>query len=173
MTLKLRDEYDRLGVSGYYIQKADEYFNPHEQDIMSCLHDIEIGQFDWILDVGCGNGLVTKVLNNGTRYFVGIDKFMAERYRQETKFFCYERDLTVPTCVDIGEHFDLAIISYVIDLLPKSVVPGLIWSILQKADRLAIIRPNGHQLNLNWLDVVKVGRHGKSRYEVVKLKQES
>lgn len=69
MTLKIYNKYTKYGVANYYKQFAEEYYNPHADKIIdlylkylseyinSVLNNDKI-----ILDIACGNGLITKII---------------------------------------------------------------------------------------------------------------
>jgi hypothetical protein len=65
--LKIYNEYKKYGVDGYYKKYANTYFNPHENKINNILIDIIKNIYSnslTILDIACGNGLVSKIINN-------------------------------------------------------------------------------------------------------------
>ncbi|MEB3328038.1 MAG: class I SAM-dependent methyltransferase [Candidatus Sericytochromatia bacterium] len=76
-----------LEPRAYYEREASRYNNPHAPGIQALLRAVLAGVEGTVLDLGCGDGLVTKWLAGlpGVRC-VGLDRAaaMVERYRQET-----------------------------------------------------------------------------------------
>ena len=83
MTKAIRNQYTQLGVDNYYKTNTDVYQNPHEEIITSLISQ-SLDRIDYgesIYDLCCGNGLVTKLLNQNIRFIKGIDPYMASQYR--------------------------------------------------------------------------------------------
>lgn len=102
----------------YYRNHAESYENPHEEGIRIMLERFKTDLFGTVLDLGCGNGLVTKVLATNTNGpFVGVDvePAMVERYRSETKSAAFIRAFW-----DELPPADSAVACYSLHLCPES-----------------------------------------------------
>jgi SAM-dependent methyltransferase len=79
-----------LTPAEYYRQCAAAYDNPHADGIARALGHLAHHLAGRVLDWGCGDGLVTKLLGaaNPSWQFVGVDNApaMVARYRHETHF---------------------------------------------------------------------------------------
>ncbi len=160
--MKIRESYNQSGVDGYYSEQSDSYSNPHTAFVKECLDSIQIDG-PRIIDFGCGDGLVTKhLMKNKSLTFVGIDKYMADRYSRETKFQAVS--LGFDEMINgIDVQADVAICSYVIDLIPDTFIKQVMWSLSQSVERIITIRPNSHRLNCNWLHETQHIKCGKAR----------
>jgi hypothetical protein len=95
--------------------------------------------------MACGDGLVSKWIarNHKLCAVEGADKFMAERYVQETGNACHGVSFE-----EVAKHnhslatYDLVIISYGYDLIPKSYRNSFLWEMYRITNNLLIIRPN-------------------------------
>lgn len=78
MTLSIRKEYETLGVDTYYSDHAETYHNPHAVFALTCLDQLWNPAFKNVLDLACGDGLVSKHLakTKQVNSVVGCDKFL-------------------------------------------------------------------------------------------------
>lgn len=165
------DQYRSIGVTQYYSEFSERYENPHEHFVVKCLESSFKKEWLSVLDLACGNGLVSKwiKINQNSTKIVGCDKFMAERYKKETGFDCYDFTFEEIACgvKSLNEKFDVIICSYAIDLLDDSYINTLAWQLATIAKNLVFIRPNNHVLNVNgcW-KLENMFKHGKSRASV-------
>ncbi len=169
----ISDGYRKEGVGAYYENHSQEYVNPHSAFVERCLktHRFHIGEK--ILDMGCGDGLVTKTLmKQGMFYFTGVDKYMADRYRKETGFHCYElsfEDIAM-TGLPTDEVFDTVICSYIVDIIPESYRHNFFWNVAAQAERVIVIRPNSHLLDYPFLNLEESVKVEQTRMTVYRSK---
>lgn len=85
--LSIRNQYAEMGVNQYYKTNANSYQNPHEKIIQSLI-ETSLTTVDYgnnVLDMCCGNGLVTKILNHHVKNIYGNDPFMKKQYVEQTR----------------------------------------------------------------------------------------
>lgn len=169
MKNSIRDNYLKLGVDKYYEENKDEYYNPHSEDIIKLLIKIFPKNIKTVLDLFCGDGLVTKTLLKNFRNLnleiEGADKFFEERYNRETRKYCHNVDFNALS-KGIGsitsKTYDLIIISYAIDLIPKSMINNVLYVLSRMTNQLLIIRPNNHEIISPYWKLTKKIKIGKS-----------
>ena len=140
----IRNIYEKEGVDSYYQNHADDYENPHASIVKKLLNDYlqHFSLGDSVLDLCCGNGLVTKVIADNVPTVVGCDPYMANQYRQQTGRECYEYDfLELSQEPDLPE-VDTIICSFALHLCPASLLPTILYNLSQISDNLIIISPN-------------------------------
>jgi len=171
MSLAIRNEYQTVGVDNYYIDNANTYVNPHSKQALDCLDALWQSSFTSVLDLACGDGLITKHLktNRFSGSIVGCDKFLFSRYRKETQCPCFEYSFQ-----DIARQkhdlpmIDLTVISYAIDLVEKSYLDNMLFSLSLVSDYLLIIRPNSHLIDHYSWKLVNSVKMGKARGTIYK-----
>lgn len=147
--MKIRDEYNEVGVEEFYRLKGEAYINPHKNLVEDCLLYHWDNKYETVLDMACGDGLVTKYLKNKKLILkgniLGCDAYMNERYEIETGEKCLKY-----TFEDISKGMfdickvDMIIMSYAIDLVEKTYLNNFLYSLSTISDNLLIIRPNKH-----------------------------
>lgn len=129
----------RLTPREYYRRMAHAYHNPHAEGI-AILLDAFAEQFHGtVLDLGCGDGLATKLLAGRDLAFVGVDDAprMVARYERETGFPGQVASFEAPL-----PPADSAVASYAMHLATAEQAT-LMWYRLWEAgvDRLVVITP--------------------------------
>jgi 2-polyprenyl-3-methyl-5-hydroxy-6-metoxy-1,4-benzoquinol methylase len=169
----ISDGYRSEGVGKFYENHSQEYANPHALYVEQCLNFCSFQSGESILDLGCGDGLITKILKQrGPYYLIGLDKYMAQRYRDETGFICYEASFEevamkgLPT----DEHFDTVICSYMVDIIPESYRHNFFWNVAAQTNRLMVIRPNSHILDFPFLELEYRKKVGKAKMTIYRSK---
>lgn len=168
----IRQEYDLVGVSTYYQTKADQYRNPHERYVICCLDALWEPSFESVLDFACGDGLITKHLLNREKNvkITGADKFMGNRYMQETKKQCL--NVSFEDIASFKEELptvDVVVISYALDLIQESYLQSFLYALSLKCKYLLVIRPNGHELSSPYWTLIKKCKYEKSRGTLYQL----
>lgn len=139
----MSDEHPYLGTSlsprEYYEQEADRYSNPHAPGIARLLDQVGHHLHGRVLDLGCGDGLATKLLAGRGLDFVGADNAprMIARYEAETG-----RPGHVAGFADPLPPCDSVISIYAMHLAASGEVP-LMWYRLWEAgaDRVVVVTP--------------------------------
>jgi hypothetical protein len=129
----------------YYQTKSDTYYNSHTWGIRLILGEIikryPSMMYDRIIDLGCGDGLVTKTLSGlGMKGpFIGLDSSaqMISRYKTETGYPARQQEFWQEM-----PQADIAIASYSLHLSPQSrlAVCGA-WLLNSSIKKLLIISP--------------------------------
>lgn len=152
--MKIREEYNDLGVEGFYLNKGDVYDNPHKSYIEECLSFHWKDNFKKVLDLGCGDGLVSKYIKKRykTTSIYGCDAYMKDRYEKETGNKCYSYSFEdIAKGVKDLPEVDIIVISYAIDLLDRNYLNNFLYCLSLYSNKLLIIRPNKHTLpELYW-----------------------
>lgn len=124
----------------YYQQHAATYVNPHAEAVAKILTELACHLHGRVLDIGCGDGLATKVLTPLGFSCVGVDRSeqMIGRYRAETG--CRGHVIT------FGEPLpeaDSAVASYALHLARRAEL-AVFWSHLGESgiDHLVTISPH-------------------------------
>lgn len=154
-----------MGVEKFYEENSESYSNPHAIYVKACLERLNLPSNLKVLDVGCGDGLVTKILHHyGNRTLSGIDKHMSERYTRETGYPCrdYSFEEISRGFTEWDGPYDVAVCSYMVDLIPASYMAGFFWHLAKNSQNIVTIRPNNHELDFRWLIPEKSFKIGKS-----------
>lgn len=140
----IRNQYAQVGVATYYKTNANTYINPHEEVITKLINEsTEIVDYgDSVLDLCCGNGLATKVLEQKVQHIVGNDPYMHKQYTEQTNQFCYKYDFKqLAQSCEIGK-IDTIICSFALHLCDESLLPNVLYNLSLIADTLVVITPN-------------------------------
>lgn len=144
MTKAIRNQYAQLGVDNYYKTNADIYQNPHEAIITSLISQ-SLDRIDYgesVYDLCCGNGLVTKLLNQNIKFIKGIDPYMATQYREQTGKDCFELNFKQMSQNINLPKVNTIVCSFALHLCPESLLPNVLYNLSQLAQQLVIITPN-------------------------------
>ena len=144
----IRDQYSKMGVSTYYKKHKNDYINPHESRVQSCLNwtidKIDIGIF---LDLACGNGEVSGYLKNkGYTNFKGCDPYFMEIFKNKFNTECYDLRFEDISKNSLPEKFDTIICSYAIHLCNKTYFNNLLWNLSINCKNLVIISPSKYPI---------------------------
>lgn len=174
----ISNQYREMGVDAFYEKHAHDYDNPHKEDIHSLLN--EMWHADWnnirVCDLGCGDGLITKWMqaNHPGCTAVGVDKWMAKRYTEETGCKAYKLSFLEfasnmhPNGVGVHngvfeDKYDLIVCSYAFDLIPESDQNRIMYLLSSMADTILLIRPNRKVVNTWCYNPVKKVAVGKAK----------
>jgi ubiquinone/menaquinone biosynthesis C-methylase UbiE len=144
---KIRNQYDELGVQGYYQQSGSEYRNPHEKIIHALLENIVPAwqlNLAHVLDLACGSGEITVALARlGVEKIVGCDPFTAEAYRERTGLQAELFDFTQISAGTLADRsFSLIVCSFALHLCEVSRLPLLCARLAEISPSLLIITPH-------------------------------
>lgn len=165
MTKAIRLLYNEQGVDGYYSNNTETYKNPHSIFAIECLNNQWLFDFKSVIDLACGDGLISKHLthNNMADTIIGCDKFMHSRYEKETGNKCLKLSFEdIANFKDELPKTDIIVISYAIDLIPKSYLQQFLFALSLSSNYLLVIRPNKHSINSPYWNEVKYFKSGKS-----------
>jgi len=143
----IRGQYQKYGVKNFYAFHGGEYHNPHEEAIrksVKYIYDHWDLDFSQVLDLACGKGEVTKMLQDlGVRNIEAADGFLSTEYKKETGKDC--KSLMFEDIMKgalYGSNYSLVICSYALHLLDESKLPPFLFSLGESADNLLIIGPH-------------------------------
>lgn len=123
----------------YYRRHAHKYHNPHAEGIAEVLGRLAHHLHGRVLDLGCGDGLVTKLLGDRGLDFVGTDNApgMVKRYRKETG-----HPGEVAGFTDELPKADSVVSSYAMHLAAPGEVPMMWYRLWETgADVVLVITP--------------------------------
>lgn len=128
-----------LTPAEYYRRHSSRYHNPHAEGIAEALSRLSRHLHGRVLDWGCGDGLVTKLLAGRGLTFVGADNApaMAKRYRKETGF-----PAEVAGFGDPLPPADTAVASYALHLATPQEATMMWWRLHEAGvQALVVITP--------------------------------
>lgn len=146
----IRNEYEKLGVKQFYLKNGNTYRNPHEEIITKLINKAKteclIGNS--VIDLSCGSGEVTLMLENRT--VLGVDPYTAVAYKERTGNEALTFNFIEIAQGKLNEElrkkgykrFDTIICSFALHLCPKSLLYSLLWQLKEIATDLIIISPN-------------------------------
>jgi SAM-dependent methyltransferase len=123
----------------YYKRHSHKYHNPHAEGIAEILGRLAHHLHGRVLDLGCGDGLATKLLGERGLTFVGADNApgMVKRYQKETGF-----PGVVAGFTDALPAADSVVSSYAMHLAAPAEVPMMWYRIWETgADTVLVITP--------------------------------
>ena len=143
----IRGQYQKFGVKNFYAFHGGEYKNPHEDAIRKSIRYIYDNwnlDFTKVLDLACGKGEVTKILQQlGVKDIDAADPFLHDEYEKETGKSCLKisfDDISKGSLVH--SNYSLVICSYALHLLDESKLPTFLYQIGESTDDLLIIGPH-------------------------------
>jgi len=168
--MSIRDMYVKHGASEYYEQSKDSYVNPHYEYIKNCLHWMTtIIDPKVYLDLGCGNGEVTRYLTN-RGYFkaMGLDPYFSKIYKENTDRFCINCSFEFLAIKGIPFTYDTIIASYSIHLCLPSFRKQLYYQLSKICKYLVIISPNDNYTIDEHFTLINETKMGKSHCKIWK-----
>jgi SAM-dependent methyltransferase len=146
----IRPLYETHGVGGYYGQFGSQYSNPHEPQIRVLLERLIL---EWplnlsnVLDLACGSGEVTLVLQSRAARITGIDPFTFEAYERRTGLQAERWSFEEIESGSLeGRRFSLIVCSFALHLVEASRLPLVALRLSQIADALLILTPHKRPL---------------------------
>lgn len=149
----IRNQYAQVGVATYYKTNANTYINPHEAVITKLINESTkfINYGDSVLDLCCGNGLATKVLEQKVQHIVGNDPYMHKQYTEQTNRYCYDYDFKQLAQACPINNVDTVICSFALHLCDESLLPNVLYNLSLIANTLVVITPNKKPtINMFW-----------------------
>jgi SAM-dependent methyltransferase len=151
----IRPAYEEHGVTGFYQQFGSSYRNPHETILQSLLKRVSLEwQLDLssVLDLACGSGEATLVLQELGAKVSGIDPYTFEAFLERTglhaETFSFD-DLA--NGVLEGRRYSLIVCSFALHLVEPSKLPMLMFQLAQITDTLLVLTPHKRpQIKPEW-----------------------
>jgi SAM-dependent methyltransferase len=142
----IRPAYEEHGVTGFYEQFGSSYRNPHETIIQSLLKRVILEwQLDLtdVLDLACGSGEATLVLQEFGAKVSGIDPYTFEAFLERTGLHAEPFSFDdIANGILEGRHCSLIVCSFALHLVELSKLPMLLYQLAQITDRLLILTPH-------------------------------
>lgn len=127
--------------------------NPHERIITELINESnEIVDYgNSVLDLCCGNGIATKVLEQKVKHIVGNDPYMYKQYTEQTNRICYNYDFKQLAQACPINNVDTVICSFARHLCDESLLPNVLYNLSLIANTLVVITPNKKPtINMFW-----------------------
>ena len=164
----VRAGYEELGVDEYYRIHSKDYSNPHYREIEYLLKEYikshDIGEN--ILDLCCGSGEVTKILNIIGKYRIeGLDPYTAYSYVKNTNNDCYIYNFKdiVKGALE-NKKYDTIICSFAMHLCEESMLNGLLYQLSRISNKLVILTPHKRpEINSWWREIYREKILSKAR----------
>lgn len=140
--MHIRNMYKQMGVSGFYTSNIP-YVNPHTKEIQTLICENHL-DFDLtsVLDLGCGDGLVTKTLINlGYDNITGADPFLFQRYTKETGKKCLDMSFVDVVKYGFQTKFSCIICSFALHLCEQSMLKSLMYRLSECTNTFVVISP--------------------------------
>lgn len=147
MDYSIRDKYQKFGVKNFYSFHGGDYKNPHELAIRKSISYVFNKwplDFSSVLDLACGNGLITKILDGlGVRNIDAADAFLSKEYKKETGRKCFNMSFEDIMKGSLRNNsYSLVICSYALHLLDEDKLPSFLLALTESTDSLLIISPH-------------------------------
>lgn len=169
----IRNIYEDEGVDPYYRNHANEYENPHGGIVKGLLSNYQqlnsLGSS--VLDLCCGNGLVTKAIADEVPVVIGCDPYMTEQYRQQTGRECYKYDFLGLSQEPNLPKVDTVVCSFALHLCPASLLPAVLYNLSQISGKLTVISPNKKPCIKDFWQLEDVVIHNRVRMMIYSKKK--
>lgn len=146
LMVSVHESYQNLGVDQFYSDHPYDYVNHHTKPIINHLNSLQdlFSDSNSILDLCCGDGLVTKHLSNQYKHltFMGIDPYLNQRYENEAGFPCLDWDFLKLSKEIIPKQFDVIVCSFALHLCPNTMLSQVLFNLSQVSNNLIIISPH-------------------------------
>lgn len=146
--LKVYDEYKKYGINEYYKNYSKDYYNPHHIQIKDIfLKHISnlISRNHIILDIACGDGLITRLVNtyNHNYNVEGSDPYFNNIYTN----FHYSFEDIAKGCLNTDlntnkKKYDIGICCYAFHLINESWKYDFLSNLSLKVSKFIIITPS-------------------------------
>lgn len=169
--------YEQYGVDGYYRLHSDDYENPHFLDIKYLLEsyicDLDLNDSHIsVLDLCCGSGEVTKILQNShldklDMKIEGVDPYTKNSYIKNTGLVCLDLDFKdIVNGKLSNKYYDIIICSFAMHLCELSMLNTLLYQLHLICDKLIILTPHKRPEINNWFLLEKEDKYNKVRLRV-------
>jgi hypothetical protein len=141
--MSIRSIYASIGVEVFY-SSGMAYENQHARQVEDLIRRNHLAlQLESVLDLACGNGLVTSSLQSlGYSNIIGIDPFLNTEYTKRTGCICHKLSFKDIITKGFDYNFSCIICSFALHLCDKSMLPNLLWRLSDISNKLVIISPS-------------------------------
>jgi SAM-dependent methyltransferase len=151
----IRPAYEEHGVTGFYQQFGSRYRNPHETILQSLLKRVILEwklELSHVLDLACGSGEATLMLQELGARVSGIDPYTFEAFLERTGLHAEKFSFDdIAGGVLEGRRYSLIVCSFALHLVEPSKLPMLMFQLAQITDTLLILTPHKRpQIKSEW-----------------------
>jgi hypothetical protein len=139
----IRSIYKSIGVEAFFSGKT-RYENPHSREVAALIRNNHLTlPLECVLDLACGNGLVTSSLQAlGHFGVIGLDPFRSEEYTARTGRPSYRMSFKDIVNDGLPQEFSCIICSFALHLCKHSMLPDLLWRLSERSNILVVISPS-------------------------------
>ncbi len=142
----IRPAYEEHGVTGFYQQFGSSYRNPHETILQSLLKRVSLEwklELSHVLDLACGSGEATLVLQELGGGVSGIDPYTGQAFFERTGLHAEPFSFDdIANGVLEGRNYSLIVCSFALHLVELSKLPMLMFQLAQITDTLLVLTPH-------------------------------
>jgi 2-polyprenyl-3-methyl-5-hydroxy-6-metoxy-1,4-benzoquinol methylase len=168
--LKVYDMYQKHGVDDYYKKYSNDYYNPHQDKIKDLFRkhlQSLISRNDTILDIACGDGLISKIVNEycycDYNNIDGTDPFFNNMYATMKLSF---EDIAMGK---LNKNYNIVICCYAFHLIKDSWKYDFLTQLALVTDTFIIITPSKKiTINHNDWKIMKEIREDKISLIIIK-----
>jgi SAM-dependent methyltransferase len=152
MKKAIRNEYAALGVENYYQQHADDYQNPHFEQIKILLERNQYqSDYSHVLDFCCGGGEVTNILQTlGFEQTVGCDPFTYGLYEKKIQKTCLQYSFDDVIRGKLVDNYTTIICSFAMHLCEEKKLYALVNQLFRHTENIVILTPHKRPALENW-----------------------
>jgi SAM-dependent methyltransferase len=151
----IRPAYEEYGVTGFYEQFGSSYRNPHETILQSLLKRVLL---EWnldrssVLDLACGSGEATLVLQELGAKVSGIDPYTGQAFLERTGLHAEKFSFDdIANGILEGRTYSLIVCGFALHLVEISKLPMLMFQLAQITDTLLVLTPHKRpQIKPDW-----------------------
>lgn len=176
--MSIHQEYAKYGVDNYYKFYGDTYQNHHYEQITKLLiKNIPLiinNKNTKILDLCCGDGLVTSVLTHlNYNNICGCDPYLDKKYSSSTNKYCYNYNFIDIINGKLDDEFNVVICSFAMHLCDKNNLFCLISQLQYNSnmEKLIIVTPHKNPdlndiCNISYQDYELTKKGSKVRFRL-------
>jgi 2-polyprenyl-3-methyl-5-hydroxy-6-metoxy-1,4-benzoquinol methylase len=140
----VREGYEALGVHKYYLANANDYSNPHFEQIKQLIEQNHTKfSLNSVLDLGSGSGEVTLILQSlGYNNIEGMDPYTYKLYTHNTGSTCSKLTFEDIVKGKLKKNYESIICSFAMHLCDEAILGGLTYQLFQHTQHLIIITPH-------------------------------
>ena len=170
--LKVYDMYQKHGVDDYYKKYSNDYYNPHQDKIKDLfIKHLQplISRNDTILDIACGDGLISRIVNEycycNLNNIDGTDPFFNNMYVKMKLSF---EDIAMGK---LNKKYSIVICCYAFHLIKDSWKYDFLTQLALVTDTFIIITPSKKiSINHDNWKIIKEIREDKVSLIIIKTK---
>lgn len=139
--MHIREEYQNIGVDGFYKIHGNNYINPHYDKLYDTLFPLKDKwslKLNNSLDLCCGSGEITRIFN----CIEGCDPYTHNNYTNSVNKPCMRFSFDDIMHGKLDKQYDTIICSYALHLADTNKLPLIIYQLSLICEYLMIISPH-------------------------------